>query len=759
VKLFFLTLLIFYQLFLKSLYCQNSDPIKRTCIEINEEEEDDDDDDDGCLNECNPFCFKKNDSLFSDLELLNLSNLKFCDKPPLIYNHYGQAGYFAMPSARVRNDGDLSFGYSSVSPYNNLFIAFQPLSRLEATFAYRIFTGINDVHLSEYGFGDYADKGCNIKVNLLKPQDTDYILPGFALGWDDFLGSQMFSSKFIVMTQEWPQYNCEATIGYGIGRIQGLFGGIAISPFRKCDNLLKGLTFVAEHDAVNYSDPVSEPHPEGRYQKFPVNYGIKYTWDKYFQISISHLRGHILAVSSMCNFEIGSWDGFFPKVNDQKLYQAPIFIEPIGQDRTKEYLVEDLAYALDIQGFTLIRASLEPQKNLNPTLRLRVINRKYLYEPQVHKRLCYVLAFLTPANISEVIVVISSDSVLCQEYRFPRKALEYFACHEMTEIEMDIVTPIREVTFPKCKPEIIYEKPEKAVDWGIKPRVSSYFGSSRGKFKFQADVAAFVEGFLWYDIYYKVLSSYSVYTTAGDLTNYDLLNPSLVLNVNSDRISYYQRRNIRIEQIYLQKSWTHGCGFHSRLGVGFFDIAMGGVTFEGIYYPVQSNFAIGLSGSLLWKRNYDDFGFMNKIRKYVGHGKYATPTWVPYDYLSQYFLDVYYRFKSMPISLKFTLGQFLAGDFGLRTEVTKYFPSGLRVYVWYTFTNGHDMLNGSTYHDKGVGFSMPLEIIFQESSKTRWGYAMSAWLRDVGYRSPTGKELYQVLYDERDYPVSYDCFR
>jgi hypothetical protein len=727
-------------------------------IDLNEFEDDDDDEEEF---DCQDYCltYKKNDSLFHDLLLLKNSNDKYFDQPPIIYNHYGQVGYFAMPSARVRNDGDLSLGYSSVPPYNNLFIGFQPFSRLEAAFAYRIFTGIQDVHLSQWGFGDYADKGCNLKVNFLKPEDTDYTLPGLAFGWDDFLGSKMFSSQFIVMTQEWPQYNFEGTIGYGWGRIQGLFAGIAYTPFRKCSHFLKGLTFIVEHDAVNYSDPNAEPHPDGRYQKIPFNYGLKYTWSKYFQVSLSQMRGRYFAVSSMATFDIGSFEGLFPKIDDPPYYRAPINIEPISKDRTKEYLIEDLAYALDLQGFDLIRASLEHSSFKLPALRLRIINRDYIYEPEVHKRLGYLLALLAPVNISEVIVVISSQNVLCQEYRFPRMALNYFATHQMSEYEFAVVSPVREVTFPKRRPEIIFDTAQKAVDWGISPLFSSYFGSSRGKFKFAGDIGAWVDGFVWYDVYYKAMASYSVYTTAGNLTNYDLLNPSVVLNVHSDVISYYQQKNIRIEQLYLQKSWTHGCGFYSKVGLGFFDIAMGGFNAEALYYPVDSNWAIGLSGSILWKRNYDDFGFMRKIRKYVGDGNTAYATWVPYDYLSQYFLDLHYRFVDYPIGINVTVGQFLAGDFGMRTEVSRYFPSGLRVYAWYTFTNGHDRLNGTTYHDKGVGLSLPLDVFFTHSSKTRFNYSISAWLRDVGYRSPTGRTLYDVLYDEREYPVSFDCCR
>ena len=59
------------------------------------------------------------------------------------------------------------------------------------------------------------------------------------------------------------------------------------------------------------------------------------------------------------------------------------------------------------------------------------------------------------------------------------------------------------------------------------------------------------------------------------------------------------------------------------------------------------------------------------------------------------------------------------------------------------------MINGSIYHDKGLSFLMPLDIFFQETSRLKFGTAMSAWLRDVGFRADAGKPLFQTIYDER----------
>jgi hypothetical protein len=44
---------------------------------------------------------------------------------------------------------------------------------------------------------------------------------------------------------------------------------------------------------------------------------------------------------------------------------------------------------------------------------------------------------------------------------------------------------------------------------------------------------------------------------------------------------------------------------------------------------------------------------------------------------------------------------------------------------------------------------MPLDVFYTESSRKRWGYGMSAWLRDVGVIGATGQDLYELINDQR----------
>ena len=114
-------------------------------------------------------------------------------------------------------------------------------------------------------------------------------------------------------------------------------------------------------------------------------------------------------------------------------------------------------------------------------------------------------------------------------------------------------------------------------------------------------------------------------------------------------------------------------------------------------------------------------------------------------------MDYYYHFKDFESEIQFTLGRFLAKDFGGRVTYTRSFESGLELTLWYTVTNLEDFINGNRYFDKGVSFSMPLDMFYMSSSRKTWGYGMSDWSRDVGQRAITGKSLYSMIRDERRY--------
>lgn len=692
--------------------------------------------------------------LFQDLELVEKIDQKIKQSLPLIVNDQLQGGYFTMPSARTFKAGHFGFGFSYVPPYHVWGLGLQFFDHIETTGNYWVYKGIPDGIFGHLGFGDSADRTANVKFVLLRKEDGLPSLPEFAIGWNDFMGTRRFKAFYVVATQDILCWDLEASLGWGSGRMKGFYGGLAWSPFRQsASSFFKGLSFVAEYDANDYKNHPEE-HPLGREVKHRINAGVHWNlWDR-IRLSGNTLRGKKLSGSIALNYPLGDSKGLLVKVKDPSIYSAPVDREPVGLLRSRKELAQELVLAFQEQGFDLYDLYLVPQKNRQDFLWLKLINVRYREEEEVRSRIEYVLAALIPENVTGATVVIESDGLMIQEYRFRKEDLLRLAKNEIGKAELRIISPAKEVgsTPNRYDAALLYKRKKASWMLTFRPWFRSFLGSSRGKFKYETGLALNPEGYLFDQIYYNISGTYTVKSSALDIQAQDILNPSRLINVRTDSILYNQSNSWHLNQAYLQKSWNLGYGWFSRLALGYFEQAYAGLALEALYYPVDSNWAIGMEAASLLKRSYYGIGFQDKVRKLTNDGV----TYVPYRGL-QYFLDVYYQYRPLSLDFKFRLGQFLAKDKGLRIEGGRTFASGVRIGLWYTFTNAGDVVNQERYYDKGFSITIPLDLFLNHSSRTRIGYAMSAWLRDCGAMASTGKPLYPTLFWQRYHtkPVFY----
>jgi len=648
-----------------------------------------------------------------------------------------------MPSARSYKAGVLGFGYSYVEPYNIWSLAFNFFDHIETTGNYWVYRKWLDGNFGHLGFGDYAERAANVKFILMRKEDGFPLLPNFALGWNDFFGSQRFRSFYVAATKEFLDCNIEATLGWGNGRIKGFYGGVAWTPWHRAEHVLKGLTFAAEYDANDYRHHWGE-HPRGREVKGRINAGVHLDlWDL-IRISGSNVRGSEWAGSAEFKYDIGASKGLFPKIFDFSCYSAPVDVEPLGVLRTRQELAQDFAYAFKEQGFDLYNLFLIPGGK--DRLWMKVVNVRYREEREVRRRIEYVLAALTPSNISDVTVAIEADGVAEHEYRFRAEDLRRFADGKMGDGEFEVIAPLREVSSTPSTYDaaLLYKRRKRIWMLTFRPWMRSFFGSSKGKFKYETGVSLGPEGYLFNEIYYSLYGTYTAFASTQGLSSQDSINPSKIINVRTDSLRYNQSSSFHIDQAFLQKSVNWGKGWFSRLAVGYFETAYAGIALENLYYPVNVNWALGFQAATFLKRQYYGLGFQRKIRKLTDDGVKHFP----YTGL-QYFVDAYYQYQPLNLDFKISVGQFLARDKGIRIEGGRTFQSGLRVGLWYTLTNANDVVNGSRYYDKGFSISMPLDIFMNQTSRTRVSYAMAAWLRDCGAIAATGKALYPTLYWER----------
>ncbi len=679
-------------------------------------------------------------SLFKDLERVEEIDRDLKDELPFFQNVSMMGGYFNMPSARVPKEGVVSIGAARVHPYNNYGVAFQYFDRIELSLNYRVFTGITEKNFGHHGFGDDAERIGNAKLVFNLPNDGLAPFPQFAVGIEDFIGTKRFNSQYIVATKTWNHANVETTLGWGRKRLKGFFGAVAWTPWRQTDlHFFKDLSLIAEYDAFNYKKHPHE-HPKGRKVSSKINVGMTYVMADTLQLSLSSHRGEELSAIGALRYPIGTTKGFFPKSNEPLLYHAPVDTEPLGVIRPNADFINELGFTLGEQGLDLYQAYMTQDGELW----IKIINNMYREERIVRDRIQRVLAAITPSNIRKVTVMIEADGVLSQGYHFRTEDLYHYREGSITGYELSALAPMSNSQYRPSGAETLFKRKKEVWLFTFRPRLQTFFGSSKGKIKYNVSLIAAPEGYLFDNIYYSAQVGYSIRSSMQHLGHVDKINPSHLPNVRTDTIKYYQSNTFSLELAYLQKSWHLWRGFFYRLAAGYFEPAYGGGATELLYYSAHANWAIGIEEATLWKRRYKGLGFTDKIRIDRGHIVHHQ------HFLGiQYFLNFYYTLTPWNLDCKITAGQFLAKDLGARFEINRWFQSGLQVSLWYTVTNGHDHVNRRTYFDKGFAFYLPLDFFFRQSSRTYIGYAMSAWLRDIGAIADNGKSLYNTIRLER----------
>jgi Exopolysaccharide biosynthesis protein YbjH len=183
----------------------------------------------------------------------------------------GQTGLISMPDARFAPEGTWRSGFSFLRPYEALWSNITVFPWFEGSFR---FTRIYDVPAfpdrPDTDFGDYRDKSFDAKV-LLLPERGPW--PAVALGVQDALGGTgIFRAAYGVMSKRIGEL--DLTLGYGVDRIDGAFGGLRWSP-----RALPRWSLVAEYDAYDYKQDLGAAQSGAASYKKEGAIGVEYRRD------------------------------------------------------------------------------------------------------------------------------------------------------------------------------------------------------------------------------------------------------------------------------------------------------------------------------------------------------------------------------------------------------------------------------------------------------------------------------------------------
>lgn len=126
-----------------------------------------------------------------------------------------------------------------------------------------------------------------------------------------------------------------------------------------------------------------------------------------------------------------------------------------------------------------------------------------------------------------------------------------------------------------------------------------------------------------------------------------------------------------------------------------------------------------------------------------------------------YSYDAKFLNASLLISTKYNIflglkyGQFLAGDKGIRIDITRSYKN-FTLGAFATFTNSDEVFSNPEnrgYIDKGIYLKIPLEVFTYKNLKGILNYGISPWTRDVGQYAGSSYELYRLNSSENNIQI------
>ena len=573
-------------------------------------------------------------------------------------NNHGVLGLINMPSARFFDESSYGLSIYRGDPDRKIVATFYPYDWLEGSLFYASIKG------KEYGPGitqDYKDKGFNIKLRI----KDEGIFPSIAIGFNDFAGTGLYSSEYIVAS--YGIDNIDFSFGAGWGNINGeamsknplsyihdgflnrpeifedeggqlefkrYFSDSSVSYFGGINYVLNQRTNIL----IEY-DPTKTPGVVGYdLASSNINYGINYAITNNLNVGLSYERGNYLGMRL-------SFKDYGMK-NKRKIKSAKR-----GNSDNYDYLK-------------------------------KILNSNQIGVSEIAKERDKIQIDITQNSYN------SLDDI--------NDVIDYAIGESSVEEEVIRVYKIAGLTVKKDdqlseSKEIIYKNNFKGMRDGFSVNFRPFIASRED----------FLKGgiFLEYDNEYIFSDNFffsgnlklSLYDNFDDLT----IPPvdTYPNQVRSDIKKYLNNLGNKpsIGRAQFDYFKTLKKNHHVLLSAGIFEEMFSGYGFEYIWYDPSKTFSTGFELHHIFKRDYN-FG--------IGLLDYD-------NYI--YSVNLFHRLAD-PIDMdtKISIGEFLAGDKGIKFEFSRTFANGTQFGVFATFTDVTTEQFGEGSFDKGIFFKIPV---------------------------------------------------
>lgn len=653
------------------------------------------------------------------------------------YNSYGYPGMIDMPTAHSRPDGELALSVSNFAGQTRTTLTFQITPRLSGSFRYSVLDNV-----ARAGLATLYDRSFSVHFRFA---DETAWRPAFAVGLNDFLGTGVYASEYIVATKTLGE-RVRVTGGLGWGRL-GTSGGFTnpLSIFGDrfetrpprdvgnggrvdSDQFFRGdaaffggiewqasdrLRFTAEYS----SDANPDEDPFAFERENQINLGATYRIRPMTHLSLRYLYGSELGVQLTAALN--------PKTRPNSAGTEPAPLPVLSREEGTVAALswagsidESAAYearvaeALEAQGLRLHGFSLGAQ-----TARVDVENLVYPQNAQAIGRTARVLTRVLPPTIGRFAITLITDGIPVTELDIRRA--------DMEDLEHDLDGAWKSFARARITSAGGLAEPLPAryprFDWSLKPYIATSLFDPEDPLR--ADVGA--------DLRFDFEALPGLEFTGGlrkrvigNLDESTRPSDSVLPRVRSDFNIYDREGDPAITDLTAAYYFKPGKDLFGRVTGGYLERMFGGISGELLWKRNDSPFALGAEVNYARQRDFDQmFGFQD----------YDVVT----GHVSAY-LELGGGFHA-----QVDAGRYLAKDWGGTLTIDREFGNGWRVGAFATFTDVSFDDFGEGSFDKGIRLTVPLSWITGEPNKTDFTTTIRPVLRDGGARLDVGGRLYE----------------
>jgi hypothetical protein len=581
------------------------------------------------------------------------------------FNNHGSVGLINTPTARFYNEAVHGVTIYDGTPDQKITLTSNPYDWFEASFFY---TNVQGLPYPGFEFQDYKDKGFNVKFRVKQ----EGVLPAIAVGLNDFAGTGLYTSEYIVASQGINKLDFHYGIGWDRlggdnGRIKnpliyinssfenrtsdrGLggtlepskyFSGGTVTPFYGVSYVLKdNLVFKFE------KDPTDTEGARLRYEDRKSNYSmaLQYSINDNFDIGLSYERGNYFSFRFVYKND--------PGISIKKYEYKEADINDSDSKYTK------LIKNLEENGIG-VEKIVESSRSIGLELSQFVHNDIRLIEE-----------------------IVSEAAVNAGIKKDVKKDINIASLRAISELDEEF----------ENRSKLIYERnTSRRVNTDTALRFRPFLASREEFFKGAFLIENDTEFILRENLFFNTNLKYVLTDNFDDL-RYPPVD-TFPAQVRSDVKQYLKNMDegVLIGRAQFDYYLTPKENHHFMASAGILEDMFSGVGIEYLYAKPNLNYAYGFELFNVQKRDYN-WGF--------GHLDYKNTTFTA---------NLYYRnYGLIPFDMKISAGEYLAGDIGSTIEFSRTFRSGINFGVFATFTDVSFDEFGEGSFDKGIFFNIPI---------------------------------------------------